>query len=364
MKGVTVLPRVDCFVQLLDLPRLREGEIDALVRENAQSSFPVDSSTLECDWTSTNRLRRRHVTAVYCRRSVVESLRDDAPTALLSSTEIVSQAAPRSPWGLYIGDGWVDLVILRSGVPASSVGIRWTSLEEVLERVRDLILESSANEPAASMELPVVVVDDSKSSTTIRGEAMKTALSGVSVVSLSRTLRSIGRRCYPLFRSERARRRSRSFARASIPILALAAMIFVLSATHLTALRREAELLDRQLADLQRREQYVQELEEEIDRLSRARRNGQRFGLQFPGIVLAEISSVLPPGTDVQSFSMSGREAVVQGFSNHPFPDPRAVESSAIVDSAELVSIERTTSPDVVRFSLRVVFTEDIGLHR
>ena len=172
----------------------------------------------------------------------------------------------------------------------------------------------------------------------------------------SDAIRRYGKRCQPLFEEYRQRRKARSQTRSLIPASLLLSFLLLFGHTSLQNRRTELQRLRGRLEAAQVATLRSQKLVGEISSLREGIAQAQRSGLALPGSVLGPLVQAMPAGVQIQSLTIDGAGAILQGSAGLPFEVLEGMQALSLVADTELLSLERLDTGGRFRFSLRLSF--------
>lgn len=338
--------RPDLAVQAVELPAMAEKEVRGFLTYRLRSLYPGRPEQTEFDHRVLTFAGKRYAVLFLIQRSILEEYRRvvggrplfpsfSLLLPLLARRRSAGRRSARSLVGLYWHDAWVEALVVREGEPPRCVtaqrgGAPEAELEQILSlakvdlREADCLAVCPTGEQAALRELLALRLSDPASLT---------------VLSAPQALRRLGRGPAPLF--GRPRRRFPVPRSLRLPLYAALALLLSLLALRSTVDRDAAHLgqLRRTLQAAQGRAASQAALEREVEILKERLEGFRRERPPDPYRVLAQLRSVLEPGTRLRAFALEGGFFQLEAVGPSPLERMKAFEDGVMFENVKLIQI-------------------------
>lgn len=338
--------RPDLAVQAIELPAMAKKEVRGFLSYRIRSLYPGQPAQTEFDYRVLALAGKRYAILFLIQRSILEEYRRvtggrplfpslSLLLPLFARRRSAGRVNARSRVGLYWHEAWVEALVVREGEPPRSVtgqrgGAPAAELERILSlakadlREADCLAVCPAGERAALRELLAPRLSGSASLT---------------VLSAPQALRRLGRGPEPLF--GRPRRRFPVPRSLRLPLYAALALLLSFLALRRTVDRDAAHLgqLRRTLQAALGRASQQAALGREVEALKARSEALRRERPPDPYRVLAELQSVLEPGTRLQAFALEGGLFQLEAVGPNPLEQMKGFEDRAMFENVKLIQI-------------------------
>jgi hypothetical protein len=347
--------RLDYDVQIIELPAMADKEVEGFLTYRIRSLYPGHPEQTVFDYRLLARGGKRYAVLFLVQREILEECRLAAGgRPLFSSFSILLPLlGPKRSGGdlicLFWHDAWLEALVLREGEPPRSFASKRSrdasaDLNQVLslaaadKRAAEYLVVCPEEEQAALRELLASRQPDS---------------GALTVLSTPQALRRLAKGPEPLFE----RRKTRPVLPRSLRLQLAVALIILLSFLALKrAVDRDAARLAglrRSLQDAQGRSTQVVALQTEIDTLKKQLSALRRERPPDPYWVLAELRTVLGPGTRINSFVMERGFFQMEAVGSNPLRLMEIFKARASFENVKLIQIVplKDTSRELFRIT-------------
>jgi hypothetical protein len=333
--------RLDVDVRVIELPVMGESEAEGFLTYRIRSLYPGQPDQTAFDYRVLNRGAKRYAVLFLVQRGILAEYRRVAGgRPLFASCSLLLPLLAKSRPGanlvcLFCHDTWLEAVVLkgleiprcfavrRGGEPAADLS-QLASLASADLQASDCIAVCPEEEAPGLKELLSARI----------GEGGK-----LTVLSTQEALHRLGKGPELLFE----RRKSGPRVPRSLRIQVLLGLTLLLS---FLAFRRAVDHDSSRLARLRRELQAVQvrstqvvELQKEIDTLKAQAAVLNRQRPADPYRVLAELRSILQPGTRINSFVIEKGFFQLEAVAANPLQLMGAFQASRMFENVKLVQI-------------------------
>lgn len=353
-----MMARPDVNVQVIELPAVPEAEIAGFLAYRIRSLYPGQPDETSFDHRVLKWAGRRYAVLFLVRRPVLDEYRRVAEGRPLFLPYFLIAPLVRSPRpgrvtvGMLWHPAWIEALVLPpSGPPRSHLLPRTGEAAADLERLEALLPEGSA-----TVDWRAVAAGSELGELQLALARPRSRPDSVTVVPLEQALRRLGRRPPSLFTGRRRRIVIPRRVRVPVAALLLAAFSYLALARSVSRDEAYASLLRRTVLETQVRVEESQTLQRDIDGLREELASLRAAKPVDPGQVLAELVTLLGPGTRLQSFSLENGSFQLEAVGNDPLRLMDRFTSHEAFDDVRLLQIvpQKGSAQELFRVTGRV----------